>query len=192
VGISSSRDSYFPLAAGSEWEYRLVTTFERSNRVDTTTIAFYRHRIVGGTTLADGRPAWIRVWESQVTLRDTVLPESSFVEAETTYFRATKHAIYRYLKPDSKPDSILLLPMAIDQRWQSEGIVYWVAGKEDVTIDGRNYPECWLLHSGPPPELSPMKTWFARGVGLVRMASDRIFSGKHLRTEYYLVRAEIK
>ena len=188
----SDRGSYFPLAVGDEWEYRLVTTAERGTRSDTTTIATYEHRIIGTTRLADGKPAYVRVWISEVTLRDTLLPDSSFSQTETTYLRRSASAVYRYVNRQSRPDSILLLPPRIDQRWTSEGVSFWVAAREDLQIVDQSYPDCWRIKSGPVDDPVPSLTWFARGYGLVRLLSDRTVAGKHLRTDYYVTDAKIR
>jgi hypothetical protein len=189
---TSERNSYYPLSVGDAWEYRLVTTFNRGQRWDTTTLGTYRHRVIRAVNLADGKPALMRVWESQVTLRDTALPESTFAEAETTYYRRMKNAVYRYLTLQDSPDSILLLPIEIDQRWKSKDVDYWVAAREDVVIDGKSYQDCWCIQSRPTNDLFPLRVWFTKGVGLVRMISERELSGKRMKTDYYLVRAEIK
>jgi hypothetical protein len=39
---------------------------------------------------------------------------------------------------------------------------------------------------------SSSNAWFAPGLGLVRMASERTFGTKKLRTDYFLIRSEIK
>jgi hypothetical protein len=192
VSGTSDRLSYYPLAVGDEWEYRLVTTFGRGPRLDTTTLATYHHRITGTVKLASGEPMLLHVWNSQVTLRDTALPESSFSQAETTYYRRSRNAVYRYLTREDKPDSILLLPLEMDRRWESNGIRYWVSGREDVTVDGNTYPGCWRIQTTPADDANPLNVWFGRGLGLVRMVNERDFSGHKMRTDYYLVRATIR
>ena len=162
VFTGSERHSWFPLRVGNEWDYALVSTMEQDGRLDTTTTAVYRHAITGAGRLANGQPAFVRVWNSEVTLRMgtplggmSPLADSSFSQSETTYFRRTKRWVYRYLTPASQPDSILELPPELDQKWRSGGVYYWVAAREDVNIGGRLYPRCWRLTTteGKDPEL---------------------------------------
>ena len=80
----------------------------------------------------------------------------------------------------------------MDQRWVSNDVKYWVSAREDVTIDGRTYPECWRIQSLTPNDPSPLIVWFARGVGLVRMVNERDISGHKMRTDYYLLNSEIR
>jgi hypothetical protein len=188
----SARESYFPLATGDEWEYRLITTVDRGTRQDTTTVAVYEHRITGTAKLADGKPAFIHVWESRVTLRDGLLPDSTFSQSETTWLRKTSSAVYRYLSPNDKPDSILLLPLQIDQRWRSSDVSYWVAGREDLQLEDQFFAGCWRVKSGPVDDPAPSLTWFAKGVGLVRLYSERALAGKRIRTDYFLVSSQIR
>lgn len=188
--------SYFPLAVGNEWEYRLVTTAELNGKLDTTTVASYSHRIEGTRKLTDGKPVLMSVRNSTVTLRSPVRPESTFQEAETTCFRTTKHAAYRYSSLDSPPDSILLLPIEMDRKWNSSGTSYWVAAREDVKVDhdplpDRTFSDCWRIRMTDANDPTPSVAWFARGLGLVRMVTERTFGNKKIHTDYYLVRAQI-
>jgi hypothetical protein len=188
----SERHSWFPLRVGNEWDYALVSTVEQDGRLDTTTTAVYRHAITGAGRLADGQSAFIRVWDSEVTLRDSGLADSSFSQTETTYFRRTKRWVYRYLTPASPPDSILQLPPELDQKWRSEGVYYWVAARDDIRVGERLYPRCWRLTTTEGKDPSSSNAWFAPGLGLVRMASERTFGTKKLRTDYFLTRAAIR
>jgi hypothetical protein len=192
VFTGSERHSWFPLRVGNEWDYALVSTMGQDGRLDTTTTGVYRHAITGLGRLADGRPAFVRVWNSEVTLRDSGMADSSFSQSETTYFRRTKRWVYRYLTPASPPDSILQLPPELDQKWRSEGVSYWVAAREDVNAGGRLYPRCWRLTTTEGNDASSSNAWFAPGFGLIRMATERTFGTKKLRTDYFLTAAKIK
>lgn len=197
AGLSSlltgpERASWFPLATGNRWEYRLVSTVEQNGRLDTTTVADYHHEIVGTRKLPSGQPAFVRVWTSNVTLRDSGITDSSFSQTETTYFRRTPHWVYRYQPLGSPPDSILGLPPELDQKWRSNGLYYWVAAREDVTLDGRRYPDCWRLTMTEENSPNSSNGWFARGFGLVRLVTERTFEDRKLRTDYYLTRAVIR
>jgi hypothetical protein len=182
-------NSYFPLAENDEWDYRLVTTMTQAGRTDTTTVADYRHRITGRTKMADGRPAFIRVWTAQVTLHDSSLGESTFTQAETSYFRRTRSAVNRYATRSSAADSILLFPVQIDRQWTSGDVDYWVKSRDDITVGGRTYPECWRVQAKPRGQTLSMNVWFARGAGMVRMTSERTFGDRRLFTDYFLTRA---
>jgi hypothetical protein len=178
--------SYFPLRVGDEWDYRLVTFVTLDGTTDTTTVGEYHHAIVGKCLLADSQPAFIRVWTSQVTLRNPGLKDSTFSETETTYLRRTGSAVYRYFSRDDRPDSVLLLPVAIDRQWNSRNVRYWVMAREDITAGGQFYPESWRVKTTSLDNGAVSNTWFCRGKGMVRFASDREFSGKKLHTEYWL------
>jgi hypothetical protein len=186
------RSSWFPLRVGNEWEYHLVSTMEQDGRTDTTTTAVYRHRIAGTRKLENGSPVFTRVWDSNVTLRDSGLADSSFSQSETTYLRRTKRWVYRYLTPSAPPDSILGLPPELDQKWQSAGIFYWIAAREDISIGGRQCPRCWRLKMTEVNSPNSSVAWFARGFGLVRLATERTFGTKKLRTDYFLTQARIR
>jgi hypothetical protein len=192
AGIRPDRNSYFPLAVGDQWDYRLVTTVERGDRLDTTTVATYEHRITGTAKLADGKPAFVRIWESQVTLHDSALPESTFSQSETTYLRRTGQAVYRYPSRASPPDSILLLPIQIDQQWESNGVGYHVMGRDDVQIEDQTYTSCWRIKTSTSADPNPINTWLAPGVGLVRLKDDRNVAGRQMHTDYYLTQADIR
>jgi len=184
--------SWFPLRVGNEWDYALVSTVEQNGRLDTTTTATYHHAITGTAKLAHGQPVFTRVWNSDVTLRDSGMSDSSFSQSETTYFRRTKRWVYRYLTPASPPDSILQLPPEMDQKWRSEGVYYWVAARDDIRAGDRLYPRCWRLTTTEGKDPSSSNAWFAPGFGLVRMSTERTFGTKKLRTDYFLTRAGIR
>ena len=188
----SERASWFPLRMGNRWEYRLASTVEQNGRLDTTTVADYHHEIVGTRKLAGGQPAFVRVWTSNVTLRDSGIADSSFSQAETTFFRSTPHWVYRYEALSSPPDSILALPPELDQKWRSGGLYYWVAAREDIVIGGRRYPDCWRLTMTEENSPNSSNAWFARGFGLVRLVTERSFGDRKLRTDYFLTGAAIK
>jgi len=186
------RTSWFPLRVGNEWEYHLVSTMEQDGQTDTTTTAIYRHRVTGTRKLENGAPVFTRVWDSNVTLRDSGLADSSFSQSETTYLRRTKRWVYRHLTLNAPPDSILGLPPELDQKWQSAGIFYWIAGREDISVGGRQYPRCWRLKMTEVNSPNSSVAWFARGFGLVRLATERTFGTKKLRTDYFLTGAVIR
>jgi hypothetical protein len=160
--------------------------------LDTTTLADYHNRIVGTRKLADGRTAYVRVWTSNVTLRDSGIGDSSFSQADTTFFRRSSRWVYRYQTPDGPPDSILALPPEIDQKWRSGGINYWVAAREDVTLGDRRYPDCWRLKMTEENSVNSSNGWFAQGFGLVRLVTEQTFGNRKLRTDYFLTSAVIK
>jgi hypothetical protein len=188
----SERTSWFPLSMGNQWDYRLVSTVEENGRLDTTTTADYRHEITGTRKLAGGQPAFVRVWTSNVTLRDSGIVDSSFSQTETTYFRRSNRWVYRYQALDGPPDSLLALPPELDQKWRSGGLYYWVAAREDIVIGGRRYPNCWRLTMIEESSPSSSNGWFAQGFGLVRLVTERSFGDRKLRTDYYLTNAIIK
>lgn len=197
AGLSSllsgpARASWFPLAVGNRWEYRLVSTVEQNGRLDTTTLAEYHHAIVGTRKLADGRSAYVRVWTSDVTLRDSGIVDSTFSQAETTFFRRSPHWVYRYESLSDSPDSILGLPPELDQKWRSGGLYYWVAAREDITLDGQQYPGCWRLTMTEENSSNSSNGWFAQGFGLVRLVTEQTFGNRKLRTDYYLTSAVVK
>lgn len=192
VFSGGERNSYYPLSIGSAWEYHLVTTVEAEGKTDTTTRGVYHQRIVQPVTLADGKPAVMRVWNSSITLCSPGLPESSFTQAETSYYRKTASAVYRYQTLQDTPDSVLLLPIQLDQRWLSKDVSYWVSAIEDVTVGGKTWQDCWCIQSRAIGSQGIMKAWIARGAGLVRLFTEREFSGKKMITDYFLVRADIR
>jgi hypothetical protein len=191
------RTSWFPLKIGNRWEYRLVSTVELNGWLDTTTVADYHHEIVGTHKLADGRPAFVRVWTSNVRLKGSGAGEqgsgdSVFSQTETTYFRRSNRWVYRYQAPEGPPDSIFGLPPELDQKWRSNGLYYWIAAREDVTLDGRQYLGCWRVTMTEEDTPNSSNGWFASGFGLVRLVTERTFGDRRLRTDYYLTSAAVK
>jgi len=191
----TAKQELFPLKAGSEWQYRLVEYTVRGERSDTTRRASYTVRIEGTAKAQDSSSVVKSAWQGNETERvnrgSAGIAETSFVRSGATYYRQGAHALYRYLALASPKESILVLPPQAGQKWHSGFLDYVVTGQEDVTVEGRRYPGCWRVNYGPKERLF-VSAWYAPGTGLVRQLDEREVYGGVTRSDYYLVRTNLK
>ena len=187
----SSRQELFPLKSGSEWQYRLVEYTAYADHSDTTRSATYDVRIAGSAKAGDSTSVVRSMYQGREVRRRAAGTDTSFDRSGTIFFRLGAHALYRYLSPTSQRESILVLPPQTGQKWHSGILDYVVAGQEDVTIEGRQFPGCWRVNYGPKERLF-ISAWYAPGIGLVRQLDEREVYGGVARSDYYLVRTNLK
>jgi hypothetical protein len=185
------KQELFPLKSGSEWQYRLVEYTARSGRNDTTRVGTYTVRVAGSAKAGDSTSVIRTDWQgNEVRVRGPGT-DTTYARAGAIFYRLGAHALYRYLKLTSQRESILVLPPQAGQQWHSGISDYLVAGQEDVVIEGRQYPGCWRVNYGPEERLF-VSAWYAPGIGLVRQLDEREVYGGVMRSDYYLVRTNLK
>jgi hypothetical protein len=197
------KQELFPLKFGSEWQYRLVEYTARSGRNDTTRVGTYTVRVAGSAKAGDSTSVVRIDWQgNEVRVRGPGT-DTTYARAGAIFYRLGAHALYRYLKLTSQRESILVLPPQAGQQWHSGISDYLVAGQEDVTLGDTipnrggsghvpmKYPGCWRVNYGPEGRLF-VSAWYAPGIGLVRQLDEREVYGGVMRSDYYLVRTNLK
>jgi hypothetical protein len=181
----------FPLKPGSEWHYQLVEYTAYSDRSDTTRVGTYTVRIADSAKADDSTSVVRSVWQGIEVHRTDAGTETTSAHSGAIFYRRGGRALYRYLTLSSPAESILVLPAGAGQKWHSGILDYEVAGQESVAVEGVGYPGCWRVNYGPKGRLF-VSAWYAPGIGLVRQLDEREVFGGVTRSDYYLVRTNLK
>lgn len=185
------KQDFFPLKPGSEWQYGLVEYTEYAGHNDTARVGTYTVRIADSTKAADSTRIVRSEWQGSETGRTDAGVETTYVRSGSICYRSDAHAVYRYLVPASPRESILVLPPKAGQKWHSGILDYEVVGQENITVQGVRYPGCWRVNYGPKGTLF-VSAWYAPGIGLVRQLDEREVQSGVTRSDYYLVRTNLK
>ncbi len=178
INCNPNAGSIFPMTIGSVWHresYLLegpsmaaLDTFETSV---TTTTAFEKVRLINGKEVVKFKG------ESAVHLR---APDSTYTTNGDTLLGEEEAAILFYdALEDTTGDTVMMSSPAVGQSWSTGPATSIIMDQEDVTVAAGTYKKAWKVKTitnigGVTVELY---SWYARGVGRVKMHGEGEYQG---------------
>ena len=185
--------SIFPMTIGSVWNTELYalegqtgTTLDTSETGVTTTTALEKDSLTNGKEVVKFKS------ESTVHLRT---PDSTYTTISYSFLREEDGAILSYgALDDTIGDTLMMTSPAVGQTWSPATGTAIVVGQEDVTVPAGTYKKAWKVKTavnvgGVTLE---MFSWYARGVGNVRMHYEGAYLGYSQVYDEELTSATIK
>jgi hypothetical protein len=193
VGCATTED-YFPMSVGSTWDYSYISTLETTTAALDTTSTMTVHTLANReATLTAGGTAVEFI--STVTTHMMSPYDTTITTTDTSYTREDDSLRLHYSSfDDSVPDTSYVTTFELDKTWEEGDASFKVVAKEDVTVEGGTFKNCWKVEV--TPDASPtMKShyWYANGTGMVKYhTSYSPQTGYTCTTEGELTDANIK
>ena len=178
ISCNPNAGSIFPMTIGSVWHresYLLegpaiaaLDTFETSV---TTTTAFEKASLTNGKEVVKFKS------ESAIHLRT---PDSTYTTTGDSLLREEEGAILIYdALDDTIGDTVMMSSPAVGQSWSTGPATSIIVDQEDVTVAAGTYKKAWKIKTvtnigGATVE---MYSWYARGVGRVKMHGEGEYQG---------------
>jgi len=182
-GIFGGAD-YSPMAVGSVWNYQGYT------KTDTTivTTSTSKTEAKAEAKLTSGEDVVEFVSTTNTTVKATGQTTTS---TSKYYLRDAGDYILSYAKlDDTKPDTVLALPLEAGKTWHPDsGVTAKVIAEEDVTVKAGDY-KAWKTEYNTAGFIS--YTWLADGIGGVHTHSENTVVGIKLIADVELTSSDIK
>lgn len=195
AGNSDNAGSYFPLSAGSQWNYAVISEIEGKTQADTHVISVIRESIDNGRQTAVRRSET----EGNIGVEYSLRVTPDRIERVAQRMDLNEAAI-----PDTPPRMVLPLPLKEGTSWRSQTTAYLIlrnseyprelkyshkalmtytveAIDESVTVPAGTFQHCarivgqayLTLYTDPVSGFRkvPLVTteWYCKGVGLVKL-----------------------
>jgi hypothetical protein len=193
TGCNREPGSIFPMTIGSAWNTEscllagqasaVLDTLETSM---TTTTAFERAGLTNGKEVVKFKS------ESAVHLRT---PDSTYTTTGYSLLREESDAILSYGAPDDTiGDTVVMSDPAVGQSWSQGPATAVIVGQEDVTVAAGTYRKAWKVKTitNVGGITVVMFSWYARGVGNVRIHYEGEYQGYTQVYDQQLTSATIK
>jgi len=185
--------SVFPLTLGSTWNNESRSLGGPSGGVlDTSQTAVTTTTALEKAVLTNGKEVVRFRHESAVHEFD---PDSSYSSTTETLLREENEVIMVYAAlDDTTGDTLMLLNPAVGQNWGQGTATAIVIGQETVTVPAGTYKKAWKVKTVANLGVMTVEvhTWYARGVGNVKMHSEAEFMGSVEVIDEELTSATIK
>jgi hypothetical protein len=194
-GISCNPNAgpIFPMTIGSVWhtesyllEGQAVAALDTFEADVTTTMAFENANLTNGKEVVKFKS------ESTIHLRT---PDSTYTTTSYSVLREEEGAILSYgALDDTIGDTVMMSSPAVGQSWSTGPATAIIVGQEDVTVAAGTYKKAWKVETitnigGVTVE---MYSWYARGVGNVKMHYEGEYQGYSQVYNQELTSATIK
>jgi hypothetical protein len=194
-GISCNPNAgpIFPMTIGSVWhtesyllEGQAVAALDTFEADVTTTMAFENANLTNGKEVVKFKS------ESTIHLRT---PDSTYTTTSYSVLREEEGAILSYgALDDTIGDTVMMSSPAVGQSWSTGPATAIIVGQEDVTVAAGTYKKAWKVKTitnigGVTVE---MYSWYARGVGNVKMHYEGEYQGYSQVYNQELTSATIK
>jgi hypothetical protein len=178
MSCNPNAGSIFPMTLGSVWhtesyllEGQAVAALDTFETDVTTTTALEKANLTNGKEVVRFRS------ESTVHLRT---PDSTYTTTGDSLLREEDGAILSYgALDDTIGDTVMMSSPAVGQSWSTGPATSIIVGQEYVTVAAGTYKKAWKIKtitniSGVTVE---MYSWYARGVGKVKMHGEGEYQG---------------
>lgn len=155
--------NYFPLAAGSKWDYA-----GRSSSTDGKQISFRATARVDGETIINGQGYFKHITSSDLP---GAPPEAGKRPEHVRYYRIAKDGIYFRMgnDPDSPELLEMPLPIPVGTKWLSGATEVRAEDAGTLKIGGREYRDCLKLIYRQPVVARSLENYLAPGVGVIKV-----------------------
>jgi hypothetical protein len=193
MSCNPNAGSIFPLTIGSTWNTESSTLSEQTGGArDTsqtgviTTTALEKDSLINGKEIVKFRhESAIHVFQ----------PDSSYSTTTYTLLREENDVIMVYSAlDDTVGDTLMMVNPAVGQNWGQGVATAIVVGQEDVTVPAGTYKKAWKVKTVANLGIVTVEvlTWYARGVGNVKVHSEAGFLGSTEISDEELTSATIK
>jgi hypothetical protein len=193
VGCNADSGSIFPLTLGSAWNTESHSLGGPSGGVlDTSQTAVTTTTALEKAVLTNGKEVVRFRHESSVHEFD---PDSSYSSTTETLLREEDDVIMVHAAlDDTIGDTLMMLNPAVGQNWGQGIATAIVVGQEDVTVPAGTYKKAWKVKTVANLGVVTVEvhTWYAKGVGNVKMHSEAEFMGSVEVIDEELTSATIK
>jgi hypothetical protein len=195
TGMSCNSDagSIFPMTIGSVWhtescllEGQTTAALDTFETEVTTTTALENDSLTNGKEVVRFRS------ETTVDLRS---PDSTYTTTGYSLVREEDGAILSYgALDDTLGDTVMMSSPAVGQSWSPGPATAIVVGQEDVTVAAGTYKKAWKVKTitNIGGVTVAMFSWYARGVGNVKMYYEGAYQGYSQVYDEELTSATIK
>jgi hypothetical protein len=193
MSCNPNAGSIFPTTLGSVWhtesyllEGQAVAALDTFETDVTTTTALAKANLTNGKEVVRFRS------ETTVHLRT---PDSTYTTTGDSLVSEEEGAILSYgALDDTIGDTVMMSSPAVGQSWSTGPATSIIVGQEDVTVAAGTYKKAWKTKtitniSGVTVE---MYSWYARGVGKVKMHGEGEYQGYSAVYNEELTSATIK
>jgi hypothetical protein len=185
--------SIFPMTIGSTWSTESYTlagptggALDTSETGVTTTTALEKANLTNGKEVVRFRhESTVHVFE----------PDSSYSTTTYTLLREEDDVIMVYAAlDDTIGDTLMMVNPAVGQDWGQGIATAIIVGQEDVTVPAGTYKKAWKVKTVANLGIMTVEvlTWYARGIGNVKMHSETEFLGSIDVIDEELTSATIK
>lgn len=183
-GIFGGGGDYSPMAVGSVWNYEGYTKTDTT--IVTTTTS--KTEAKAEAKLTSGEDVVQFSSTTNTTIKSTGQTTSS---TSTYYLYDAGDYILSYAKlDDTKPDTVLALPLEAGKTWHPDsGVTAKVIAEEDVTVEAGDY-KAWKVEYNIAGFIS--YSWLAKGVGSVHTHAEHTVVGIKTITDVELTSSDIK
>ena len=193
VGCNADNGSIFPLTLGSTWNTESHSLGGQSGGVlDTSQTAVTTTTALEKALLSNGKEVVRFRHESAVHEFD---PDSSYSSTTETLLREEDDVIMVYAAlDDTIGDTLMMLNPAVGQNWGQGIATAIVIGQENVTVAAGTYKKAWKVKTVANLGVVTVEvhTWYAEGVGNVKMLGEAEFMGSVEVIDEELTSATIK
>ena len=193
MSCNPNAGSIFPMTIGSVWhresyllEGQTVAALDTFETGVTTTTAFEKANLTNGKEVVKFKS------ESIIHLRTL---DSTYTTTGDSLLREEEGAILTYgALDDTIGDTVMMSSPAVGQSWSTGPATSIIVDQEDVTVAAGTYKKAWKIKtitniSGVTVE---MYSWYARGVGKVKMHGEGEYQGYSAVYNEELTSATIK
>ena len=193
ISCNPTAGSILPMTVGNVWNTELYalagltgTTLDTFETGVTTTTALDKASLTNGKEVVKLKS------ESTVHLRT---PDSTSTTTTYSWLAEEDGAILSYgALDDTIGDTLMMSSPAVGQSWSPASGTAMVVGQEDVTVAAGTYKKAWkvmtMVNIGGVTV--KMFTWYARGVGNVKMHYEGAYLGYSQVYDEELTSATIK
>ena len=178
VGCNADSGSIFPLTLGSTWNTESHSLGGQSGGVlDTSQTAVTTTTALEKALLSNGKEVVRFRHESAVHEFDS---DSSYSSTMETLLREEDDVIMVYAAlDDTIGDTLMMLNPAVGQNWGQGIATAIVVGQENVTVPAGTYKKAWKVKAVANLGVVTVEvhTWYAKGVGNLKMHSEAEFMG---------------
>jgi hypothetical protein len=193
MSCNPNAGSIFPMTIGSVWHTESHSLGGQSGGVlDTSQTAVTTTTALEKALLSNGKEVVRFRHESAVHEFD---PDSSYSSTTETLLREEDDVIMVYAAlDDTIGDTLMMLNPAVGQNWGQGIATAIVVGQENVTVPAGTYKKAWKVKTVANLGVVTVEvhTWYAKGVGNVKMHSEAEFMGSVEVIDEELTSATIK
>jgi hypothetical protein len=193
MSCNPNAGSIFPMTIGSTWNTASCTMDgQTGGALDTSQTGVISTTAIEKDSLTNGREVVKFRHESAVHVFQ---PDSSYTTTTYTLLREENDVIMLYAaQDDTVGDTLMVLNPAVGQNWGQGVATAIVVGQEDVTVPAGTYKKAWKVKTIANLGVMTVEvlTWYARGVGNVKVHSEADFLGSIEVSDEELTSATIK
>jgi len=183
--LFGGKDDFFPMGAGSIWNYTWMMIVTVGGGAPDTTSATVRTEAKA---------------EDQIGGEDVMMFVNTYTDSgshyDTSYAKKNDDGLWMYSdKNDTTPDQLLAFPLEVNKTWtvNSDNTAKAI-GQESVTVPAGTYGKAWKIEYSMVTDSDTFKfyQWFASGTGFVKYLSEASDSLMSMTIKEELSSATIK